>query len=78
MTVSENKKAYDALWNSSELARISRDSLECGSPEWRAAHQVYKAACEREDAFRKQLAKTDRNGDWKRPSDEQLMLLGYY
>jgi hypothetical protein len=68
-----------ALRADASAAIRRRDAIDdCFSPAWRAAHEKAVAACKLADAERDRLAKdpSTRYGDWRAPSDIELMNLG--
>lgn len=61
-------------------AIAARDAIDdCFSPAWAEAHREAVLACVAANAEMERLAKNPktRHGNWRTPSDVELMMLGY-
>lgn len=75
---SPNAVHYKALGAAANAALQARDALDNPtSKEWLALHAVASVACRARSDEMKRLAKVDRQGDWRGPVEDELILKGY-
>ena len=75
------KVRLPAVRSAARAAHIAREAISaCCSPEWRAAHEKYRALCEQEHGLVLILAKHARASaeEWASVGERELMARGYF